>query len=41
LILPSFGIISQVISSFTKKSIFGNVGIIYAMLSIAVLGFIV
>src|ERR1700742_2713514 len=41
LILPGFGIVSQVISTFANKSIFGYIGMVYAMLSIAVLGFIV
>ena len=41
LILPGFGIVSQVISTFSNKSIFGYIGMVYAMLSIAVLGFIV
>src|SRR3984957_3393799 len=40
-ILPGFGIVSQVISTFANKSIFGYIGMVYAMLSIAVLGFIV
>lgn len=41
LIVPAFGIISQVISSFSHKPIFGYTGMIYAMISIGVLGFIV
>jgi cytochrome c oxidase subunit 1 len=41
LILPAFGIISQVVSSLSQKPIFGVLGMIYAMLSIGVLGFIV
>ena len=41
LILPAFGIISEVISTFSKKPIFGTLGMIYAMLSIGILGFIV
>ncbi len=41
IILPGFGIISQVISTFSRKPIFGYLGMVYAMVSIGVLGFMV
>ncbi len=41
LIIPGFGIVSQVISTFSKKPIFGYLGMAYAMVAIGFVGFIV
>jgi len=41
MILPGFGMISQVIATFSRKPVFGYLGMAYAMVSIGVIGFIV
>ena len=41
MILPAFGIISHVVSTFSKKPIFGYLGMAYAMTAIGVVGFVV
>jgi cytochrome c oxidase subunit 1 len=41
MILPAFGIISHIISTFSKKPIFGYLGMAYAMVAIGAVGFIV
>jgi len=40
-IVPGFGIISHVISTFSRKPIFGYLPMVYAMIAIAALGFVV
>ena len=41
LIIPGFGIVSTTISAGANKSVFGYLGMVYAMMSIGVLGFVV
>ena len=41
MILPGFGMISQVIATFSRKPVFGYLGMAYAMVAIGVIGFVV
>jgi len=41
MILPAFGIISQVISTFSRKPVFGYLGMAYAIVAIGFIGFVV
>ena len=41
MILPGFGMVSHVISTFSRKPIFGYLGMAYAMVAIGVVGFVV
>ncbi|WP_262030092.1 cbb3-type cytochrome c oxidase subunit I, partial [Microvirga sp. Mcv34] len=41
MILPAFGIITHIVSTFSKKPIFGYLGMAYAMVAIGVVGFVV
>jgi cytochrome c oxidase subunit 1 len=41
MILPAFGIISHIVSTFSRKPVFGYLGMAYAMASIGVVGFVV
>ena len=41
MILPAFGIVSHIISTFSKKPVFGYLGMAYAMVAIGFIGFVV
>ena len=41
MILPAFGIVSQIVSTFSRKPIFGYLGMAYAMVAIGFVGFVV
>jgi len=41
MILPAFGIVSHIVSTFSKKPIFGYLGMAYAMTAIGFIGFVV
>jgi cytochrome c oxidase subunit 1 len=41
LILPAFGMVSQIVSTFSKKPVFGYLGMAYAMVAIGGIGFVV
>src|SRR5436190_622915 len=41
LIVPGFGIVSQVVATFSRKPVFGYLGMAYAMVAIGGIGFVV
>jgi len=41
LILPAFGIVSQIVATFARKPVFGYLGMAYAMVAIGAIGFVV
>jgi len=41
IILPAFGVVSHIIGTLSRKFVFGYLGMVYAIISIGVLGFIV
>ena len=41
MILGGFGMVSQIVSTFSKKPVFGYLGMVYALVAIGVIGFVV
>jgi cytochrome c oxidase subunit I len=41
MILPAFGIVSQVVATFSRKPVFGYLGMVFAMIAIGGIGFVV
>lgn len=41
MILPGFGMVSQIVATFSRKPVFGYLGMAYAMVAIGVVGFVV
>ena len=41
MIMPGFGMVSQIVSTFSRKPVFGYLGMAYAMVAIGVIGFVV
>jgi len=41
MIVPAFGIVSQVVATFSRKPIFGYLGMVFAMIAIGAIGFVV
>ena len=41
MIVSGFGMVSQIVSTFSRKPVFGYLGMVYAMIAIGVIGFVV
>ena len=41
MILGGFGMVSQIVSTFSNKPVFGYLGMVYALVAIGVIGFVV